>query len=340
MDNETLHEERLRHKRVVVMGGGTGTFTVLSGIRTFPVHISAVVSIADNGGSTGVLRDELGVLPPGDIRQCLVALAEEGSIWRRLFSHRVEREGSLKGHTGGNLMIALLEDMTSDPLEAINAAHALLRCKGQVIPVSTTATHLVAELEDGTRVFGEHDVDEPTRGQRRAPIRRCLLEPSVKANPAAIEAILRADLLVLGPGDLYTSLYPVLLVEGIREALAQTKAKIAYVVNLMSKRGQTDGFTGSTFVERVSAMIAPAKLAGVIMNQAPIPTPILELYDRDGEHPIRVDDLDGWSSRLTLVRADLLSKKIRSSTPGDTVKRSVLRHDSDALAQAVLSLLA
>jgi uncharacterized cofD-like protein len=320
-------------RNILVTGGGTGTNMLLSGLKHQNVNLTAVVSIADDGGSTGRLRDELGVLPPGDIRQCLAALAEGDDVLRNLMNHRFTK-GALKGHNSGNLLISALEDMYGSAESGLKMAHKLLRVRGRVIPVSAQATTLYAELEDRTLVEGEHAIDVPAG--ERSPIRQCLLDPIVYANPEAVDAIMNAHVIVLGPGDLYTSLVPVLLVEGITDALAETSAKFVYVMNLVSKPGQTEGYTAKRFMEKLSPYLRPAKLDTVILNTAPIPEPILQRYTEAGEHVI-VDDLEE-SEDLELVRADVLSDKIIRATPGDQLKRSLLRHDSKKLAKIILSL--
>lgn len=317
-------------KRIVVMGGGTGTFTVLSGLKHHPVDLTAIVSIADNGGSTGILRDQLGVLPPGDIRQCLVALSSGDDVLRHLFNYRFQ-EGALSGHNFGNLFLSALEKITGDPLSAVREAHRILNVKGRVIPVSAQASNLFAELSDGTVVEGEHAIDEPA--SERASIRRCFLSPSVSANPEALDAIRQADAIVMGPGDLYTSLAPVLLTEGVTRALAESSAKKIYVMNLVTKYGQTDGFTADRFCREVSSLIAPATLSRVILNSAHPSPELIERYAQAKEHEVK-DDLDG---AYEVLRTPLLSEEVTETVKGDSLRRSLLRHDSDKLAGAILA---
>lgn len=315
------------------MGGGTGTFTVLSGLKHYPVDLSAIVSIADNGGSTGILRDELGVLPPGDTRQCLVALSAGDDVLRSLFNYRFS-EGSLSGHNFGNLFLSALEKVTGDSLSAIREAHRILNVKGRVIPVAATATHLFAELEDGQVIEGEHAIDEIE--EERAPIARCFLSPTVEANPEAIQAIEAADAVVLGPGDLYTSLMPILLVGGIKEALANSHAKRIYVLNLVTKHGETDGYTAKDYAHVISQAMAPAPLDAILVNTEEPPESILKRYEKAEEGPV-VDDLQG--TRAHILRAPLLSSDIQEPKPGDRLHRSLLRHDPIKLAEAILACL-
>lgn len=322
---------RTVQKKVVILGGGTGTFTVLSGLKYHPVDLSAVVSIADDGGSTGILRDELGVLPPGDIRQCLVALSAGDQVLRDLFNYRFT-QGGLDGHNFGNIFLSALEKVTGDSLTAVREANRILNVKGKVIPVSSRAADLYAELEDATVVKGEHAIDKPQG--KRAAIRKCFLSPEVPANPEALETIKTADVIVMGPGDLYTSLIPVLLVQGLAQALAQSRAKRLLVINLTSKNGQTQGYKASDFCGVVAKHIHPAKIDMVLINSAKPSNEILERYARAGDHLIE-DDLN--EEVIKIWRGDLLSGEISESVPGDKLVRSLLRHDPNKLAAAILT---
>lgn len=323
----------MKRKKIVVMGGGTGTFTVLTGLKHYPVDLSAIVSIADNGGSTGILRDELGVLPPGDTRQCLVALSAGDDLLRSLFNYRFS-EGSLNGHNFGNLFLSALEKVTGDSLSAVREAHRILNVKGRVIPVAAKATHLFAELEDGEVVEGEHAIDQ-VEGER-APIARCFLSPTVSANPDAVEAIESADAIIIGPGDLYTSLMPILLVDGIREALARSNGKRMYVLNLVTKHGETDGYSASMYVDVISRALKPGLLDNVLVNTEQPPASILARYEKADESAV-LDNLELDSPRI--IRARLLSNDIQEPKPGDQLKRSLLRHDPIKLAETILGCL-
>lgn len=320
-------------KRVVVLGGGTGTFTVLSGLKKHPIELAAVVSIADNGGSTGVLRDELGVLPPGDIRQCLVALSEGDDILRRLFTYRFH-EGSLSGHTFGNLFLSALEKITGNSLAAVAEAQRILNVRGRVIPVSAYASNLYAELTDGTVIEGQHEIDEAAG--ERAAIRRCFLSPSVQANPEAISAIQEADLLVMGPGDLFTSLIPVLLVDGIASAIARASAKVVYIMNLVTKHGQTDGYTATRYLETVEAAMQGRSIDYCLLNTQQPPVDIQNRYEEAGETVVK-DDVS--RPQTMVLRQPLLSEGTTVPIKGDVIRRSLLRHDPERVADVLASLL-
>ena len=207
-----------RNQKIVVIGGGTGTFVALSGLKKYEVDLSAIITMMDSGGSSGKLRDELGVLPPGDVRQCLVALAKSPKLLREMFNYRFE-EGGLKGHTFGNIFLSTLTKTTGSMKMAIEEVGKILRIHGRVIPVTYDKSDLCIELEDGTIIEGETHIDEVESREKRAKIIRAFLKPEAKANPDAVTAIKEADAIIIGPGDLYTSIIPNLLVKGISAAI-------------------------------------------------------------------------------------------------------------------------
>src|SRR3989344_4575711 len=208
-------------KKVVVIGGGTGTYVVLSGLKKYDLELSAIVSMMDSGGSTGRLRDQLGVLPPGDLRQCLVSLSDASDLWRRLFLYRF-KSGDLKGHNFGNIFLTALEKTTSDYNEVVNTASYILKTRGKVIPVTFDKTHLCVTYMDGETIKSEELIDNATHKQ--SVINKAFLTPPAKANQQAIIAILNADFIVIGPGDLYTSLIPNFVVDGIKKSLQKSSA--------------------------------------------------------------------------------------------------------------------
>jgi len=323
--------------QIVVLGGGTGTFTVLTGLKEYPVDLSAVVSVADDGGSTGRLRSEYGVLPPGDICRCLVALSECSDVLRRTFDHRFEN-GSVHGHRLGNLILTALEEAVGgDRLAAVDAAHEMLRVRGRVIPVSAQEGNLCAVLRNGEMITGEHEIDQPEG--RRSQIESCYLDPMISANPKAVTAILHADLVVFAPGDLYTSLIPVLLVDGIPAALYRTQGKVVYILGLTTKNGQTDGYGAMQFCKEVCHYLFPETLDAVLVNQAPPSQVLVEKYQEQGASLV-TDDL-GSSHPFEVHRTDLISNKSVARTPGDVLaaQRSLIRHDPEKLAKALLKLL-
>lgn len=226
-------------KKIVTIGGGTGNFTVLRGLKRYDIDISAIVSMADDGGSTGILRDELGVLPPGDVRQCLVALSDSSRLMRSLMNYRFE-QGGLGGHSFGNLLLSALEKVTGSFEKAVEEVGKILFIKGKVIPVTTHQVRLKMILRNCKILEGEREIylsQEIENGYSSI-----YLEPYPKANPHAIAEMKNADLIVVGPGGLHTSLIPNLLVEGFSEALRQSDAKKVFIANLMNRKGQTTGF--------------------------------------------------------------------------------------------------
>jgi len=307
---------------------------MLTGLKRYPeLQLFAIPSGADNGGSTGILRDELGVLPPGDFLQCLCALATDERL-RQVIAFRFAT-GTFEGHTVGNVLLAALEKVCGDPLLAASEAHRIFQVQGRVIPVSACASNLYAELEDGTVIEGEHAIDQPT-GERK-PIKQCFLSPPSQATTEAITTLRRAHAILFGPGDLFTSSIPPLLVDGVGDAIAECRGHRILTVNLMTKRGETEYYTAQRFCDVINQYIAPAKINAVIVNNAPLPEAILAEYAKAGDQPVQ-DDL-GDSAPFLVHRAPLISGRPTAPVRGDRVRRSLLRHDPHLLATAVLAVL-
>lgn len=312
----------LNDKKIVVIGGGTGVFTVLSGLRQRCKNLSAVVTMADDGGSTGILREEFGILPPGDIRRAIVALSHsDNKILSDLFNYRFSEGRGLSGHTFGNLMLTALERITGNFEKAIEEAGKILSIEGEVIPVTTTPTRLVAELEDGTIVEGEGNIDIPRHdgGKKIASI---YLNPRAKINPRAAKAIAKADLVVIGPGDLYTSIIPNLVVEGARRALEKTPAKVAYFPNCMTKFGETVGFHASDFVKILADYLGRENIDYVLINKT-----------RPSASRIR----EYTAERSSFVEPDV-QNVLKPPTPilMDLIRSSgLVRHDPEKIAKAL-----
>jgi len=323
-------------KKIVVIGGGTGSFTVLSGLKKYPVGISAVVSMTDSGGSNRIIRDELGFLPTSDIRQCFVALAEDGKeqSLRKLFIYRFSRGNGLNGMTFGNLFLAALSDIFGSQIEAIEKTEQLLKIKGKILPVTLTDSNLVAVYENGKKVVGEHLIDEP-KHNGKLKINKVFLKPKAKMYHEVKNAILKADLVVIGPGDLYTSIIAGLLTEGMAGVLKKTKAKIAYIMNLMTRYGQTSGFSAKDHIQVLEKYLGEDCLDYVLINTKSVPGSALVKYKRMKEFPV-VDDLK--DSYFKIIRGNFLSGKETKRVPGDILKRSLIRHDSDKLARVLFKL--
>lgn len=324
-------------KNIVVIGGGTGTFVVLKGLKHTPHHLSAIVSMADSGGSNKRIRDEFGLLPTSDIRQCLVALSNENGeagLLRKLFMYRFEKGEGISGMTFGNLFMAALSDILGSQAEAIRQTGNVLRISGQVIPVSFTDTNLVAEYENGEILTEEHLIDEPEH-DGTLKIMKVYLKPKAKANPEAIDAIKNADLIVLGPGDLYTSVLPNLLVEDITGAIRKSAAKKVYVMNLMTKFGQTYNYTAADHL-RIMKSYLNGDIHTVIINNGVLSPQALGVYAKYHEYPV-IDNLAHGD--MQIVRADVASKQMSRKSKSDALVRSLIRHDSIRLARVLTSLL-
>jgi uncharacterized cofD-like protein len=324
-------------KKIVVMGGGTGTYTVLRGLKKYPVNLSAIVAMTDDGGSSGILRDELGVLPPGDIRQCLVALSESSETMRELFCYRFTK-GGLKGHNLGNLLISALEKMEGGFDQALEKLHQILALQGKVIPVTLNKAKLLAELENGKILFGEHEITE-CKLLKKHPLKRIFLQPKAKINPRAFLAIKEADMVIIGPGNFYSSLIPLFLVDGVAKALKQTKARILYNVNLMTKRGQADNFSVFDFVQKIENYLEESTIDIILFNTEKPNQNLLKKYSNEGELveiPLKKNfKRDG----KIFIGKNLLSREIHKQEKGDSLKRTLIRHDSDKLAKEIMKII-
>lgn len=315
-------------KSIVTIGGGTGQFTLLTGLKKYPVKLTAIVSMTDEGGSTGVLRDELGVLPPGDVRQCLVAVSEADTIVRELFNYRFDA-GSLKGHNFGNIFLSALEKITGNFDEAVRVAGMVLATRGTVIPVTTQSTRLMCRAGE-ICLEGENAI---TFGQipKGAVFS---LEPQVSANQKAIEAIENADVIVIGPGLLYASIITNFLVKGIPEAIHRSKARVVYNCNLMNRVGQTDGFTVFDYVREIEKYLGTGRINDVVYNDHVPEKELLERYALEGELLVPTKEMPESGHRY--LAADLVSRQVPVIKIGDPIKRTLIRHDADVLAALIV----
>lgn len=316
-------------KKIVVLGGGTGNFAVLKGLKNYDVDLTAIVSMADDGGSTGILRDELGVLPPGDVRQCLVALSDSSRLMRSLMNYRFEN-GGLGGHSFGNLLLSALEKVTGSFEKAVEVAGKILNIKGKVIPVTTHQVRLKMILNNRRILEGEKEIylsQEIDQGYKSI-----YLEPYPKANPYALNEIANADLIVIGPGGLHTSLIPNLLVEGLVGALRNSQAKKTFVVNLMNRKGQTTGFKVSHYLAEINRFIGEDIFDSVLVNNQKPPQELIEVYADEGEL-VENDLQDG-----RVLLAPLLGE-LKEHNPIDFLKRSLIRHDPKKLAQEIMKIV-
>lgn len=323
--------------RIVVIGGGTGSFTLLQSLKNYTRHITALVNMADDGGSTGVLRDELGVLPPGDVRQCLVALSESQKV-RELFSYRFE-EGTFSGHAFGNLFMAALEKMTGNFAEAVEEASRVLNITGRVEPITLDPVTLVMESKSGEVTRGEFQIGHADfKGFTHPTI---TLDPAPVLNPRAKEAIMKADLVVVAPGNLYGSLAPALVVPGMSQALNETAAKKVYVCNLVTKPGQSDNFTVSDFAAEIERF-AGVQLDYVLYNDETPEKALFEKYSHKGELPVVVDtdvlEKKHYEAKSGKFISESFSSSNTSSADMIAATRSFIRHDADAVARMLMKL--
>lgn len=322
---------------IVVIGGGTGTFAVLSGLKNYDLNLSAIVTMMDSGGSTGRLRDQLGVLPPGDLRQALVALSSSEKVWRDLFAYRFDA-GDLYGHNFGNIFLSALEKITGSIVMGINLAQQILDTKGKVIPVTLDKCQLCVKLADSSIVEGETLIDEAHVA--RPKITSCFLKPQADPNPEAIKALEKADFIIFGPGDLYTSIIPNLLVTGISAIIRKSRAKKVYIVNLMTKFGQTDNFSADDHLEEVQNYLGGQVINYVLVNSAKPTEQLIKWYESAGDVKEVVDDLSKnpkYRSKV-IIKDDFLSRARYEKNLSDRLKRSLIRHDPQRLASTLIDI--
>ncbi len=325
---------KVRRPRIVVLGGGTGSFALIQGIKQLTPYLTAIVSMSDDGGSSGILRDELGVLPPGDIRQCLVALSDLPEV-RDLFSYRFDK-GRLQGQSLGNIILSGLELQYGNLEEAIRVASELLHVRGSVVPVTLQKHTLVAQ-DGGKKYEGEHIIDGALPLTSETKLSQ---KPRAHLNPIARDAILQADMVVIAPGSLYTSLLPLLIVEGMREVFDQTNAKVVAVANLVNKPLQTDHWHVADYVKRFERQLAPGAIDVVLYNDQPIAHDLLKRYAADGELPVDIAPFRFAEIGAHAIGARLVSDEIVAQETADTaIRRTFIRHDGVAVATQLQKLL-
>lgn len=322
--------------RVVTIGGGTGSYVVLMGLKKYPLKLTAVVTMSDSGGSSGKLRDELGVLPPGDVRQCLVALAESSKLLREMFNYRFE-EGGLRGHSFGNIFLSTFAKQTGSMKKAISEVGKILRIKGNVVPSTFTKSDLCVELEDGTKIIGETHIDVVEKKEKRAKIIKAYLSPKATMNEDAGLAIEKADFILIGPGDLYTSIIPSLLVKGFSKAIKNSKAKKIFVMNLMTKYGQTTRYSAKDHLKDLEKYLGKNVIEYVLINSKMPREKTLYWYKEFEEFPVK-DDLD-FSKNIKIIRKNLIKDILIPKDSSDELRRSMIRHDSENLAAEIVSII-
>ncbi len=312
--------------KITAIGGGTGLSTMLRGLKRHTNNLTAIVTVADDGGGSGVLRQELGMLPPGDVRNCLEALANVEPLMAELLHYRFT-EGSLKGQSFGNLFLAALDGISGSFDQAVSRMGQVLAITGRVIPVTTSNVQLEAEFENGVKVLGESKIFF-CKKREDCRIRRVRLLPErPPALEAALEAIREADMILLGPGSLYTSIIPNLLVDGIAEAIAASPALKIYIANVMTQEGETEGCTAADHIRALFQHSMPDLFRLCLVNSSPIPQEVLARYAQEGAEPLRFD-----KAKCAGLGVELVSR------PVSAVRDGYVRHDSELLAAALLEL--
>lgn len=326
-------------KNIVTIGGGTGSFVLLGGLKKYLVNISAIVSMTDDGGSTGVLRDELGVLPPGDVRQCLVALSESSETLRTLMNYRFA-DGKLKGHSFGNLFLSALEKIKGNFSSGVIEAANILNVKGEVLPVTENDTDLFLELKNGKKLRGENEINHNYEIEKIG-IRKIYLEPVAKANKRALEKIKKADMIVIGPGNHYCSVIPNLLVSGIAQAIKKSKAKVVYNCNLVNKKGHSEKFSVDDYVDSIEKYIGKNRINIVTFNTKKPEKKLIKKYEKQKEPLVKFEKNNKKEVKYKIIKADLLSRDKVVYDKSDKIAkiRSYIRHDSKKLAKVLMKLL-
>jgi len=314
--------------KIVIFGGGTGIFNLLKGLRRYTSNIVAIVTMMDSGGSSGRLRDEFGHLPPGDLRQTLVALSPDDRsslTLRQLFNYRFSRGNGLEGHSFGNLFLTALADITGGTDKAILEAGRILGIIGKVYPVTLTNSNLIARLEDGSEIVGETNIDI-RKEKVDVKIDYVYLDPKAYAYPEVLKEIETADVIVLGPGDLYTSIIPNLLVEGVVESINYSKAKKVYVCNLMTKHGESDGFKASDFVKETKTYLESGRIDYAVLNKGGFPEKLLNRYAKEKALPVEAD--------VSEVKKQVKNVIVKDFATAGTL----LRHDAGKTARIIIDI--
>jgi uncharacterized cofD-like protein len=327
---EKIYEKRILDKgpKIVVIGGGTGLSTLLTGLKNKTSNITAIVTVADDGGSSGRLREEFGVLPPGDIRNCLVALSDSGDLLGDLFQFRFKKGAGLHGHNFGNLFITALVSVAGDFASAIRESSKVLAIRGKVYPATLQTVKLVVKRENGTETVGECRIREV----KDSPISKLRLMPSdCKATTESVEAIRQADAIILGPGSLYSSVMPNLLIEGIQREIIKSKAPKIYICNVMTEAGETDNYSVSDHVRVIIKHTHPNMINYCIANVARSSKSLYDKYrDNENKLPVKIEENDEkWMAqeRITLVKAEIASGQ------------EFVRHDTDKLSEVIMNII-
>ena len=320
---EDLYRRRKlnRGPKIVAIGGGTGLSTMLKGIKKITNNITAIVTVGDDGGSSGKLREELGVLPPGDIRSCIAALADDEDLVAKLFQYRFKDCAGLSGHSFGNLFLTAMCSITGNMVNAVQESSKVLSIRGRVLPSTLDDMRLVAEMEDGSIIKGESNI--PESGKK---IKRLFTEPA-KCKPLAdaIIAIQEADLIILGPGSLYTSVIPNLLINDISKAVSEAKAKKIYVCNIMTQPGEPDGFSVSDHIKTLLKHAKYEKIIDAVLVNTELPKELIAPYLDAGSEPVSVDEKEINKMGIEIVQKNLIADKRFEDGHSSFVRHSPMR---------------
>ena len=319
-----MKPERLHDPRIAVIGGGTGLSTMLRGLKKLSQNITAIVTVADDGGGSGMLREDLGMPPPGDVRNCIQALANTEPIMEKLLAYRFT-DGRLKGQSFGNLFLAALNGMSETFDEAVRRMSDVLAITGRVLPVSNENVYLAADFDDGSEVVGESRIADFKKGTDKRISRVHLIPERPRALPQAIEAISAADMIVLGPGSLYTSIMPNLVTDGVAEAIAKSDAFKIYVLNVMTQDGETEGYTASDHIEALFSNSGEHLFDWCLANSLAIPEEIAAKYRAEGAEPVEIDDDAVYKLGVGVLRAPVASWA-----------KGLVRHDPDRLSRELM----
>lgn len=307
-----------KNTSIVVIGGGTGLSTMLRGLKRYPYDITAIVTVADDGGSSGRLRDDYDIPPPGDIRNVIAALSDTEPLVEQMFQYRFSQSNDLDGHSLGNLMLTALADITGDFSHAISEMSKVLKVHGKVIPAANKKVMLHAELLDGFIIRGESKIPNA-----HLPIKRVFLEPEdVKPLPEAVKAIEKADFILIGPGSLYTSIIPNLLVKEIGESVLKSRAKKIYICNLMTQKGETIHYRATDHVQAIYQHMGQSCLDAILVNNFDLPSSIKENYKEENSEPVQFD-----VDRLEEMGLEVIKKDIA------VIQSGVVRHESEQIAK-------
>lgn len=322
---DIIYRKRYLEKgpRIVAVGGGTGLSVLLGGLKEYSSNLSAVVTVADDGGSSGRIREQFDILPPGDIRNCLVALADAPTLMQDLFQFRFDSSSEFAGHSFGNLFITVMTKLTGDFEKAVKESSKVLAIRGQVIPSTLDNISLVAKYKDGSTIEGENSIPKKKR-----PISSVYLKPSgVQPTQEAINAIQEAQAIILGPGSLYTSVIPNLLIKGITDAIVQSPALKIYICNVMTQDGETDGYTAYDHLKAIIDHSSPKIVDYCIVNSMVISKELLEKYKQDRSFPVYVDIQKIRQEGYRVIEDDIINVK------------DYVRHDSDKIARIIIGLI-